>query len=386
MNKTIDVVVKYFYPVTAGIETNVLETYSRLVDKGWRVTIHTSNDTLEKKDILPLLETYKGLTIRRYRSGFLNFDPQISYGKTGLICLHNFDLFPHARIFVAMWIRRVFHKKTPRLFLTPHGGFTPEWPTFPILIRLLKQVYHRTLGLWMITHLADGVRAVSDWEYRQLVYKGVPKKLVKTISNGLEDDAFSTNDIMPSDVAIRIVKKNTPYIIDVGRISPIKHYETAIAALKAMNHDCRFLIMGPVQDDEYKQRLLMYANSLGVSNRLRFIGVHRGADKYYLLRNASLMVHLASWESFGNVVHEAMSQGIICVVSMDTGVADRIEPGISGYLSGKDDAQRIAELADRSIDPRDQEFSAIRKKLKHTRWHSWKDTAQEMNKAYLKLI
>ena len=42
--KKIHVITKYFYPVAAGIETNILETYSVLVKKGWDVTVHTSKD------------------------------------------------------------------------------------------------------------------------------------------------------------------------------------------------------------------------------------------------------------------------------------------------------------------------------------------------------
>ena len=37
--KHIDVITKYFVPVVAGIETNILETYSVLVQKGWKVLI-----------------------------------------------------------------------------------------------------------------------------------------------------------------------------------------------------------------------------------------------------------------------------------------------------------------------------------------------------------
>jgi CO dehydrogenase/acetyl-CoA synthase epsilon subunit len=40
---TIHVITKYFYPVAAGIETNILETYSKLASK-WDITIHASAD------------------------------------------------------------------------------------------------------------------------------------------------------------------------------------------------------------------------------------------------------------------------------------------------------------------------------------------------------
>src|SRR5436305_1512737 len=48
--KQLHVIVKYFYPVTAGIETNTLETYSVLAEKGWNVTVHTSTDTPVEKN------------------------------------------------------------------------------------------------------------------------------------------------------------------------------------------------------------------------------------------------------------------------------------------------------------------------------------------------
>ena len=43
-DKRLHVITRYFYPVAAGIETNILETYSILASRGWDITIHTSKD------------------------------------------------------------------------------------------------------------------------------------------------------------------------------------------------------------------------------------------------------------------------------------------------------------------------------------------------------
>ena len=74
--KTIHIIVKYFYPVTAGIEVNIAETYSRLVKKGWKVILHTSRDTYFEKDILPISENIMGIEVRRYSFKNWGFFPK----------------------------------------------------------------------------------------------------------------------------------------------------------------------------------------------------------------------------------------------------------------------------------------------------------------------
>src|SRR5947208_3160051 len=96
--KQLHVILKYFYPVAAGIETNTLETYSVLAEKGWDITIHTSTNTPVKKDCLPRHAKYRNLRIVRYPFSWYGFIPKISWQKADTIALHNFDIFPHLHI------------------------------------------------------------------------------------------------------------------------------------------------------------------------------------------------------------------------------------------------------------------------------------------------
>ncbi len=75
--KQIDIVVKYFYPVAAGIETNIYETHKYFLKKGWKVIVHTSKNTLIEKNVLPGKDIYNGITIVRYPYDRLGFFPKI---------------------------------------------------------------------------------------------------------------------------------------------------------------------------------------------------------------------------------------------------------------------------------------------------------------------
>ena len=139
--RKIDVVVKYFFPVIAGIETNVLETYSVLAKKGWEVTIHTSKDIYKKKNVLSSEEVIRGLRVRRYPFSGFGFFPDIDWRNADLVCLHNFDIFPHLRIFIHSLVLKIIKKKKFALVLTPHGGFSLDtvWSIFPWWKRIIKR-------------------------------------------------------------------------------------------------------------------------------------------------------------------------------------------------------------------------------------------------------
>src|SRR5690348_4895009 len=110
--KHIDIIVKFFSPVSAGIETNILETYSNLVESGWDVTVHTTNDTLTDKNILSKTDEIRGIKVKRYKSNILGFIPNVDWDKTDLVALHNFNVLPHFFILIQSIKRKLFKQKT----------------------------------------------------------------------------------------------------------------------------------------------------------------------------------------------------------------------------------------------------------------------------------
>ncbi len=387
LNKKIHVIVKYFYPVAAGIETNVMETYSILATKGWDITIHTSQDTLIEKNYLIPEETIRGLKIKRYPYHWYGYRPEIDWNKADIVCLHNFNVSHIFVIFYSLF-RKIIGRKKFALTLTPHGGFTPEWRIFSKWVALGKSLFHSTVGVLLINTIIDKVRAVSEWEKDQIIATGVKKEKVVVISNGIEDEAYKNVDDLASEEIKKRVKTFGRYIIQIGRIYMIKNYEIVIRALPSIPPDVKFVIAGPIGDEKYLKKLKDLIRSLCLENRVIFLGVIRGIDKYYFIKHATMMVHMALWESFCNVVHEGMSQGLICVVANNTALPYLIKNNINGYLVETKDSVSLAHkvkyiLANYSIKRmndmkmRNREFG-----LKD----SWRSTAEQMKILYEKLV
>lgn len=382
----INVILKYFLPVTAGIEVNTSETYSKLTDK-WDITVHTSNDTLTEKSTLEPEAEIKGIKVKRYPYKTFGFWPNINWQETNVVALHNFNVFPHFIVMGYTLLLKILGMKKFALFLTPHGGFNPEWSIFPAHIAFIKKLYHYTVGTIMINLTVDGVRAVSEWEGKEIIGKGVNRKKVRVISNGIEDDAYKDIDGLASEEIKKTVKELGRYIIQIGRVYVIKNYESVIKAMPMMPKDIKFVIVGPVENnyhDDYQAKLLTLAKEQGVEDRVIFLGVVRGVDKYYLIKHSQMMVHMALWESFCNVVHEGMSQGKVCVVSNTYALPYLIKDGVNGFSLEPHDYKGVAEKVNYVLDNKEsKEIKTIEEvNREYGLKTSWRKVAESMYQFY----
>lgn len=383
---TVHVIVKYFFPVAAGIETNIMETYTYLTKLGWDVTVHTSTNTLTENDTLPQEENIRGLRVQRYPWTWYGFWPALPE-SADIVALHNCNIVPHIPLLFWWLICRSIGKKVPKIMITPHGGFTPEWRTFPKIGGTLKLFLHKTLYCWLLNRTADAIRAVSVWEQQEMISYGINAKKIVVISNGIENLAFENVENKVSSEWKKKVASFGSYLIQMGRIHPIKNFETTILALAKLPTEINFVIAGPVGDESYKQSLIELATSLGVEDRVIFAGVVRGPEKFYLLKEAICMVHMAMWESYCNVVHEGMSQGLVCVVANNTALPLLIKNGQNGFCVETRDTARLTEVLSRIIDPvHKKEMEAIEERNRMSvKEHSWDNVAKNMHALYTKL-
>jgi glycosyltransferase involved in cell wall biosynthesis len=384
MKKHIDVISKYYYPVAAGIETNVMETYTVLGRSGWDVIIHTSRDILIQKNILAPRETIRGLDVIRYPFKTFGYFPNINWETTDVVALHNFDIFPHFQIMLYALYLKLRGKKKFALFITPHGGFNPEWSVFKPVQRVVKYIYQYTLGVLLINLVADGVRAVSEWEKEEMIKKHLRKNLISVIDNGLEDEAYADLEMQASKEIKERVASLGDYIIQVGRVYPIKNYETAIRAMKDIPQNIKYVIVGPNSDVKYIARLEALIEKLGLKDRVLFLGVIRGADKYYLIKHAQMMVHMALWESFCNVVHEGLSQGLPCIVANNTALPLLIKNEVNGYCVETHDSNGVAVKINYVYTHRnDKEIELMRERNREFGLkNSWREVAGRMDTFY----
>lgn len=393
MNKlNAHIIVKYFYPVAAGIETNILETHSKLVKKGWDITIHTSKDTLTEKNCLGDEDIIQGIKVKRYQFNQYSYFPKIDWENADAICLHNFNVVPHLYILIYSLILKILGKKKFALFLTPHGGFNPEWKVFPRFGGFIKKLYHFTIGTLLINLAVDGVRAVSLWEKAEIISKRVNPEKVIVIDNGIEDEAYLDVEKEASQEIKDKVKSYGKYIIQIGRVYPIKNYETTIKALAKVPTDINYVIAGPLDyvmgKATYKENLDELIRELNLQKRVFFAGVIRGTDKYYLIKKAQMMVHMAIWESFCNVVHEGLSQGLVCIVANNTALPFLIKDRVNGYCVDTYDSDGVAGKINYVL--QNKNSKNIREMHVRNREYglenSWRKVADKIDKFYKSLI
>src|SRR3989344_1109838 len=380
----VDVVNRYYYPVVAGIETLLTNVYPHLACKGWDVTIHVSKNTLSQKKILKDEEEINKVKVKRYYLGLFGFSPKIDWQNTSIVNIFNFDVFPHVRILLYCLILKYLGMKKFTLILSPQGGFTPEWSLFKPLSRVLKRIYHYTMGTYLINQVVDLVVAVSTWEKLELERKGVMKPQIVILPNGIEAEAYKNVDMLVSKHIEKKLTKIGKYIIQVGRIHPIKNYECSIKAVSKLPNSIKLVLVGPVVDSVYKRRISSLIKQLGLEDIIIFLGMVSNIDKYFLMKHAQMMIHTSLNESFCHVVNEAMSQGQICVVSDNSALPYLIEGGVNGYLVETHNYQGFANKISYVMEHSKSEI--IRKmrnqNRKHALRYSWVNIGNKVDHLY----
>ncbi len=385
--KTIHVFTRFFYPVVGGMEINILNTYCNFVKKGWDVTIHTTKDSLSEKNIFPQKDIVSGMTIKRCRRTFyaLNTLNREIYKNGNLLVLHDLDISGQILIYLRTLVFKLLGCKKYSFIFSSHGLFNYDSNVYPGIKIKTRAFIQNSIGVFLINKCVDGIRAVSNFEKEGLVKAGVKESLINIITNGLEEETFKDIEEMASEKIKSCVKKTGDYIVQVGKIDRVKNYEVVIKALGKLPSNISYLIAGGESDADYKRELINLINDLGLENRVIFLGVIQGIDKYYLMKHSLAMVHLARSEGFGNAVHEGMSQGLVCITSNRGNLPDLVKNEVNGYCLDPDDYEGLAKkinfvLENKNsskileMEKRNEDFAVS---------HSWQNVAEKVERFYL---
>ena len=217
----------------------------------------------------------------------------------------------------------------PRLISTAHNVNEGGWP--------------RMLAYRITNHLADvttnvSSAAVAAFEEARAMKQG--QMLV--VHNGIDTRAFqysqSSRDQTRSSLGIMA---STSLILAVGRLEPQKDYPNLLKSLSQLPHHLEWeaVIAGSGQ---LEAELLDLASDLGLTDRVRFIGVRR--DVRDLMCAADVFVLSSDYEGFGLVVGEAMACERL-VVATDCGGVAEVVGGLGHLVPPRDPEALAAGLA-----------------------------------------
>lgn len=184
--------------------------------------------------------------------------------------------------------------------------------------------------------IADGIVAISDSVKESLqTYLKVDGEKIRRIYNGTR----VSTDV---DVCPEKSRQDELRLIYVGRLIPEKGVQNTLRMLAEVKRELpyAFTIVG---DGPCRKELERYAETLGIADRVRFLGQRE--DVAELLATSDVFIHLPDWEEgFGITVIEALAEGCICIVNDRGALPEIVENGKDGYVVSAGAVDATVEL------------------------------------------
>lgn len=224
--------------------------------------------------------------------------------------------------------------------------YTPRWGAKRVVV-LVHHLFGPTIfreatpamaaAVWLaergIPSIYGGVpfEAVSESTAEDLTIRGIPRKAIKVINNGM-DTAFFTP--MPE------ARSKTPLFSYVGRL---KRYKGVNLILQAFAHldipGARLEIAGA---GDFRDELEKLTDRLGIRDRVRFAGYISAEEKRDLLRKSWATVFASPKEGWGLTNLEAQGCGTPAIASDSPGLRESLINGETGILVPHADTYALA--------------------------------------------
>ncbi len=335
-----------FPPGPGGIGTHAYELARQLARRGWTVDVATLQELAEQRDIdtfnreLPFaihqLRQYPGIPTKlAYRVAVAS--RMIRRNRPALIVATGERM---------VWLAALLYPIHRIPFVAI--GHAMEFNVPARWNRVLNKRSFET---------ATSVVCVSRYTEARMVDMGIRARSSTVIPNGADETRFAP---VPADEVAAFRRahdlEGATILITVGSVHERKGQDVMIRALPrvaARFPDVHYVIVGsPFR----KQAFAELAASLGVGDRVHFLGVTEPRDTVRALNAATLFVMTSQhtpngdFEGFGIAVVEAALCGRASVVSDNSGVVEAIEPGETGLVAKISDpestADRVIELLD----------------------------------------
>lgn len=256
-------------------------------------------------------------------------------------------------------------------------GFWKESQFNPNLRRsFAKSVFHKLYDFWdsRFIKTQDKITVLDNWN------KGLVKKYFKkdavVVRSGLDINRFSFNE--HTLLADRKIK-----LLTTGIFFPHRRFEdliTATAWLQGNNLEVSLSIIGDTSNDKkYYEKLKNLIHSLGLKNKVNFLGKVSDEELIEAYRSHHVFVfpnHLQTW---GLAVFEAMASGIPVIVSRTAGAHEVLSDRENAMLVNPKTPENIKKSVLELIYTPDFYSQISKNARKFVEENiSWKKYAQEM--------
>jgi glycosyltransferase involved in cell wall biosynthesis len=174
---------------------------------------------------------------------------------------------------------------------------------------------------------------VSDAVRRDLEAAGIPPSSIVTIPNGVDLDEFQPS---PVDTPKAFPSAAGPVGLFVGDLrTRRKNLDTVLRALQDAP-GFQLLVAGETADSPYPA----LANSLGLSERVRFLGYC--TDVPDLMRSVDVCICPSRYEPFSLVALESLASGTPVITSKNVGAAQYLSSTCTWIIDDPEDHTSLA--------------------------------------------
>jgi len=229
----------------------------------------------------------------------------------------------------------VYHNITPPEFFRPYSTAATQLTE------------HGYKGVEYLRDKIDYVLAVSAYNRSELVKMGYTCPMdIRPILIKFDDYKQT-----PDEATIKKYSDGKKNLVFVGRIAPNKKQENVIRAFycyKKLNPESRLILVGSSTGMEnYYERLVKYANALGIGDDVIFPGHIKFSEILAYYRLADAFVCMSEHEGFCVPLVEAMFFDVPVIAYDTSAISDTL--GGSGVLLDNNDPVFAAAVIDRVL-------------------------------------
>jgi len=294
---------------------------------------------------VPLLDGYPWVLIqnRSLRPGLGRFWGLVNPGLWKLVRTGEFDavVIFTGYVYATFWIGATAAKRNRKALLLASDAHE--------LRSRGQQAWKARFKKWLwprLFRLADIVIVPSSRSVQLMRSLGIPPERVVLTPYAVHNDWWLERAGEIDRAAVRRqwrVPECAPAVLFCAKLQPWKRPQDVLRAFARANVPDAYLVYageGPMRPE-----LQAEAATLGVAERVRFLGFANQSQLPAVYRASDLLVLPSEYEPFGVVVNEAMLCGCAVAVSDRVGAGhDLVRPGETGFIFPCGDTDALAQI------------------------------------------
>ena len=358
-----------FYPLVGGVEENIINTARKLIEKGHKVTVVTSNipdrpekEIIEGIEVLrakPLFSVFKTPIMPEYKKLLSNVDADIIHAHGTIPNVSDISIFYATK------------NNIPSV-LTYHFDGNAD----SMIGNLFAEFYNRFINRKVVAK-ADKIISISkSYAETSPVIKDLLDK-VEIIPNGVDLNRFNPK-IEVGNIREKYNLPSENIVLYVGRFVKYKGLEYLIRAMKHVEHGT-LIIAGKGKLEQHLKQIVRDEKLENVN----FLGHVPDEDlpKLYRVSDVYVQPAITRGENLPVSILEAMASGIPVIASDFPGIRDLVKDDFGIRVKPKN-ILGIAEKINEMLSNDALRFEMGKNARKNAENYSWEDISKKVLNVY----